>query len=490
MNDKKINQGHSAELSKSLNMAPRNPRHIHLMGICGTGMASLAGILRKKGYDISGSDENIYPPMSLFLKDMEIPVLKGYKPENLYPVPDLVIVGNVITKYNPEAIELSRLNIPYLSMPQALKEYAMHGKKAIVIAGTHGKTTTSSLVSWLMEEAGRDPGFMIGGMPHNFNSGFRLGDGPYFIIEGDEYDTAFFDKGAKFLHYDPWITILTSIEFDHADIFNDLEQVVNAFRRLIDIIPHDGLLIANGDDPLVLAESKRAKCPVITYGLTARNHWKATPHAFRDGCTHLEITRDGESYMDLRTTLYGKYNISNLLSAIALSDFLGLSKSDIHKASEGFKGVKRRQEIKGIKAGITVIDDFAHHPTAVNKTITAVKERYGNHRLLAVFEPRSNSSRRRVFQDQYAESFDMADMVFIPDPVMLERIPADERFSSKKLVDALISRGKKAVYSPDTNHLLEEILERLRTGDVVLIMSNGSFDNIHERLLERLETFS
>ena len=486
MNNKKINPGYSADLSAPLNTAPENPQHIHLMGICGTGMASLAGILKGKGYKISGSDENIYPPMSYFLRDLDIKVKKGYKPENLHPVPDLVIVGNVITKYNPEAIELSRLNIPYLSMPQALRKYAMQGKKSIVITGTHGKTTTSSIVSWIMEEAGQDPGFMIGGLPHNFMSGFKLGCGQFFIIEGDEYDTAFFDKGAKFLHYDPWITILTSIEFDHADIFKDLEQVLAAFRRLISLIPADGLLIANGDDPLVLEESNLAKCPVITYGLSSWNRWKAKVQGLWNGFTHLEITSDDKEYITLRTSLYGKYNISNLLSAVALSDFLGLSKTEIYKASEGFKGVKRRQEIKGVKAGITVIDDFAHHPTAVNKTIAAVKERFGNHRLLAVFEPRSNSSRRKIFQDKYAESFGMADIVFIPEPVMLEKISPDKRFSSRELVDSLKDKGKNAIYCPDTDNLLEEILKMLKTGDIVLIMSNGSFDNIHERLLERL----
>lgn len=482
---KKIHPESVARLSASLNTVPDAPRHIHLMGICGTGMSSLAGILKKSGYEISGSDENIYPPMSLFLRDMKIPVLKGYKPENLHPVPDLVIVGNVITAHNPEARELARLKIPYLSMPQALRKYAMQGKKSIVIAGTHGKTTTSSLVSWIMQESGQDPGFMIGGIPANFNSGFKLGDGPYFIIEGDEYDTAFFDKGPKFLHYDPWITILTSIEFDHADIFHDLEHVLKAFRNLIDLIPSDGLLIANGDDPLVLAEIKRAKCPFVTYGLSAGNQWRAEALGFQDDFTRLRIIKGGRKHMDLRTPLYGKHNISNILSAMALSEFLSLPVSDIYRASENFRGVKRRQEIRGIKAGITVMDDFAHHPTAVKETITAVKERFWDHRLIAVFEPRSNSSRRRVFQDVYPGSFDPADLIFIPEPKMLEKIPPEERFSSRKLVDSLISRGKKAFYSPDTDHLIEEITRILATGDIVLIMSNGSFDNIHERLLER-----
>ena len=486
MNTKNINIGSFPLLSPALNMIPSDPKSIYIMGICGTGMASLAGILKQKGYSVTGSDENMYPPMSLFLEDLSIPVIKGYSPGNLASMPDLVIIGNVITRHNPEAVQLSRLDIPYVSLPQALGHFALKEKRSIVVSGTHGKTTVCALLSWILEKAGMDPGFMVGGIVNNFQRNFKIGDGPYFIVEGDEYDTSFFDKGPKFLHYSPWITILTSIEFDHADIFRDLEHVIESFSRLIDLIPPDGLLIVNGDDPIVMAETKKAKCPVITYGLNERVLWRAVDISSREGLTHTKVLRGGIKYASLLTPLYGIHNISNLLSAVALSQYLEIDISDLSKAVRSFRGVKRRQEIKGEKAGVLVLEDFAHHPTAVEKTIVAVKERYGGRRLIAVFEPRSNSSRRNIFQERYASSFDRADLIFIPEPPMMEKIPPSERFSSPDLVDSLKERGLKAFYSPDSDNLLNQLMDQIRKDDVVLIMSNGSFDNIHYRLLERL----
>ena len=298
-------------LDPALNSPPVDPHHIHLMGICGVGMASLAGMLKQKGYHVTGSDQNVYPPMSDFLDSLAIQVMEGYAPKNLDPVPDLVIVGNVITGQNPEAVGLAELQIPYLSMPQALREFAMKGKRSVVIAGTHGKTSTSALASWFLETGGLDPGFMVGGICRNFNGNFRDGNGPYFVIEGDEYDTAFFDKGPKFVHYAPWVTILTSIEFDHADIYRDLDHVLQSFRRLIDIIPADGLLIANGDNPLVLAEAKTAQCPVITYGFTAGAEWRAADITFREDGTHLTVCHGRDEFGHLLTPIFGRHNISN-----------------------------------------------------------------------------------------------------------------------------------------------------------------------------------
>jgi len=486
MDTKNINIGNSPLLSPALNRIPSDPKSIYLMGICGTGMTSLAGILKQKGYSVTGSDENMYPPMSLFLEALSIPVIKGYSPGNLASMPDLVIIGNVITRHNPEAVQLSRLDIPYVSLPQALEHFALKEKRSIVVSGTHGKTTVCALLSWILEKAGMDPGFMVGGIVNNFQRNFKIGDGPYFIIEGDEYDTAFFDKGPKFLHYSPWITILTSIEFDHADIFRDLEHVIESFSRLIDLIPPDGLLICNGDDPIVMTETKKAKCPVITYGLNERVLWRAVDISSREGLTQLKVLRGGIEYASLLTPLYGVHNVSNLLSAVALSHYLEIDISYLSKAVRSFQGVKRRQEIKGEKAGVLVLDDFAHHPTAVEKTIAAVKERYGGRRLIAVFEPRSNSSRRNIFQERYASSFDKADLIFIPEPPMMEKIPPRERFSSPELVDSLKKRGLKAFYSPDSDNLLNQLIGQILKDDVVLIMSNGSFDNIHDRLLERL----
>lgn len=479
-----------ASLSPELNALPRRFRHVHLMGICGTAMASLAGILKQEGYVVTGSDQNVYPPMSRFLEDLSIPVLEGYRAENLHPAPDLVIVGNVITKLNPEAVELARLGIPYLSLPQGLQAFAMKGKKSIVICGTHGKTTTTALIAWVLESAGLDPGFMVGGIPKNFGKSFKLGNGPYFVIEGDEYDTAFFDKGPKFLHYSPWLTVLTSIEFDHADIYRDLEHVRRSFQKLLRLIPPDGLLIANHDDPVVVAEASRAGCPVVTYSLESGGDWKAGDITVREDCTVLKAENSDSGTIRIETPLYGRHNVSNLLSTLPLASFLGIETASLLRGLATFQGVKRRQEIKGEAKGVLVLDDFAHHPTAVRETLKAVKDKYRNRRLVAAFEPRSNSSRRNVFQEQYASAFDGADLILIPEPPMKEKIPVEQRFSSEALVKDLALRGSSAFYFPDTGLLLEDLLQRRRAGDVVLFMSNGSFDNLPERFLKRLEESS
>lgn len=476
-----------AELDFELNKPLEKPHHIHLMGICGTGMSALAGMLKERGHHVTGSDQNVYPPMSLFLERLAIPILQGYGPQNLHPVPDLVIVGNVITRMNPEAVELARLKIPYLSLPQALRVFAMAEKKSIVISGTHGKTTTSSLVSWILEVAGLSPSFMIGGIPLNFDTSFRLGTGPYFVVEGDEYDTAFFDKGPKFLHYAPWATILSSIEFDHADIYRNLDHVRESFRKLIGIIPADGLLIANGDDPLVMTESKGARCRVTTYGFGEGLHWRIGEIDVREEFTRLTILKEDKEYVQLETPLYGRHNVANLLSTAALSEFLGIEPEVFQQALRDFRGVKRRQEPRGGKKGILVLDDFAHHPTAVRETIRAVREKYANRRLIAVFEPRSNSSRRNIFQTQYADAFDAADLVVLPEPPMTEKIPPAERFSSPKLVQDLTAKGLNALYCPNTQDLIQHLLSEARRGDVILVMSNGGFDNVIDRLLERME---
>jgi UDP-N-acetylmuramate: L-alanyl-gamma-D-glutamyl-meso-diaminopimelate ligase len=449
-------------------------------------MAALAGMLKRQGYQVSGSDQNVYPPMSLFLEKLNIPIHPGYHPRNLNPRPDLVIVGNVITRLNPEAIELANLKIPYLSLPQALRCFAMQDKKSIVICGTHGKTTTTALTSWILEKGGLDPSFMVGGIPINFQQSFKLSQGPYFVIEGDEYDTAFFDKGPKFLHYNPSIVILTSIEFDHADIYRDLEHVLTSFRKLIALIPENGLLIANGDSSLVLAEAHNAQCPIITYGFDPKNDWQIRDLEIKDSQTHVKIIKQGQVWLEIVTPLYGRHNISNLLSAMALANYLHLEHAHIKNALLDFKGVKRRQEIRGEKQGILVLDDFAHHPTAVFETIRAVKERFPKRRLIAVFEPRSNSSRRNVFQEPYTLAFDQADLIMIPEPSLMEKIPPLERFSALKLVQDLQKKGLKAFYASNTTQLLEEILSQAQKGDVILVMSNGSFDNMIEKLLNRI----
>jgi UDP-N-acetylmuramate: L-alanyl-gamma-D-glutamyl-meso-diaminopimelate ligase len=474
-------------LRPELNRAPDRIHHVHLMGVCGTGMASLAGLLKERGLHVTGSDQNVYPPMSDFLAAMSIPAASGYRAENLAGPPDLVIVGNVITRDNPEALELARNGLPYLSLPQALRRYAIEGKRSIVVAGTHGKTTTSALASWVLETAGLAPGFMIGGIPRNFKANFKQGTGPYFVIEGDEYDSAFFDKGPKFLHYVPWTAVLTGIEFDHADIYRDLDHVLGSFRAFISLIPADGLLIVNADDRLAAAEAERANCPVAFYGLDSRAGWSAANVSFTGAAATLDVERPAGTPIPIETPLYGRHNMSNLIAVCALADHLGIDPSTVRRAAREFKGVRRRQEVRGEPGGVTVIDDFAHHPTAVRETIGAVREKYGKRRIVAVFEPRSNSSRRKIFQALYAESFDPADLVYIAEPPLMEKIPPEDRFSSRVLVEDLAGRGIEAVYSPDTHGLVENLTGRVRRGDVVLIMSNGAFDGLHEKLLARLD---
>jgi len=475
------------ELRADLNQAPGSMVHVHLMGVCGTGMASLAGLLKEKGLHITGSDRNVYPPMSDFLKRLDIPVSPDYSPANLATRPDLVIVGNVITRDNPEAVELARLALPYLSLPQALRLFAIGDRRSLVIAGTHGKTTTSALAAWVLETAGMDPGFMIGGIPGNFPANFKRGAGPCFVIEGDEYDTAFFDKGPKFLHYVPWAAVITSIEFDHADIYRDMDHLLASFRALIARLPTDGLLIANADDVRVADLACEAPCPVMTYGLHAPADWSMGPVVTDAESTRVELHPPSMPPIPLETPLYGRHNMGNLMAVAALSVRLGIPAEAIQRAAQTFQGVKRRQEVRGERRGVRVIDDFAHHPTAVRETIAAVREKHEGRRIVAVFEPRSNSSRRNVFQNQYAESFDSADMVFIVEPPLMERIPPEDRFSSSTLVKDLLRRGLNASYAPNTDALLKEILDRVRPGDVVLAMSNGAFDHIHERLLNGLE---
>jgi len=466
---------------------PPKGAHIHLMGICGVGMSSLAGMLKEKGYTVTGSDQNVYPPISTFLEELSIPLKRGYSPINLHPLPDLVIVGNVIIRDNPEARELLTVEIPYLSMPQALKKFAMDGKRSIVIAGTHGKTTVSALTAWILEVAGTQPSFMIGGIAKNSGSNFKLGNGPYFVIEGDEYDTAFFDKGPKFLHYDPSVVAITSIEFDHADIYIDIEEIKTSFKRLIEMVPADGLLCANIDDPIIADEVKSARCPLSTYAIEREADLTAVDITTENARTSLAIVKANKEYLKIRTDLFGEHNISNILAAISIAYHVHIKPEIITKALDTFEGVKRRLEVLGGYNNILVIDDFAHHPTAVRETIKAVKGHYKDRRLIAVFEPRSNSSRRNIFQTAYASSFEDADLVLLPEPPMMEKIPLDERFSSPKLATDLNRRSITARYFKNNDKLLEGLLSLTKPEDVILIMSNGAFDNIQQRLIKGLK---
>jgi len=458
---------------------------VHLMGICGTGMAGLAGLLKSKGFVVTGSDQNMYPPMSEYIKHLKIPVMEGYSPNNLQHGPDLVIVGNVITRDNPEAQELLRLGLPYMSFPQAMKEFALKDKVSIVVSGTHGKTTTTSLISWILFSAGMDPGYLVGGIPLNFHRNFNVGAGRYFVIEGDEYDTAFFDKRPKFLHYLPSIAVITSVEFDHADIYKDYSHVLESFKALLSILPKEGLLILNGDISDLKNELHQYSYKKLTYGLDPQDNYSLKNYSINGDFTQFNLAIEGKKYI-FKTRLYGIHNLLNVLAAIAVSVNIGISMDEIYKALNSFLGVKRRQEVIGIVDNITVIDDFAHHPTAVRETISAVKARFEPKRLIAVFEPRSNSSRRNVFQDIYPLSFQNAEVIAVPEPKNMEKIPPDLRFSSVKLVGDLKEMGKDAFYFKDTLELMDFLLDFVSQGDVVLFMSNGDFENLPRKLFHKL----
>ncbi|MBW1709152.1 MAG: UDP-N-acetylmuramate:L-alanyl-gamma-D-glutamyl-meso-diaminopimelate ligase [Deltaproteobacteria bacterium] len=476
------------ELDPSLNCLPQKAETIHLIGICGTGMGALAGMLVEKGYKVTGSDANVYPPMSEFLDKLSIRVISGYSRENLNYRPDLVVVGNVVTRLNPEAAALAALNLHYLSFPQTLRVFFLAGKRPLVVSGTHGKTTTSALAAWLLETVGKDPGFMIGGILNNYESNYKLGAGDWFVVEGDEYDTAFFDKVPKFIHYAPEVGILTSVEFDHADIYPDLDAIKNAFRRFVNLIPARGLLVACGDDPLVREMAEQASSDVTFYGLGEEgNTWRAADLKADGQGTRFSLIRAGQKDpLPFFSPLPGAHNVLNTLAAAAAMDWIGIKPEKLQKGLTSFKGIHRRQEVRGIEAGVTVIDDFAHHPTEVKQTLAAIRLAYPEARLIAVFEPRTNTSRRKVFQADYASSFDQADEILIREPPGLKKVPAGERFSSAQLVKDLQKKELQAHYFTDTDAILANLNGNLRSGDVVLIMSNGGFDNIHERLLKLL----
>lgn len=473
-------------MSSTLNRIPSCVEKIHLIAVCGTAMGALACMLKDLGYAVTGSDQNIYPPMSDFLYQKGITLKEGFRDENIAYQPDLVVVGNAVSKENPEVVAMNRMGIAYCSMPQAINHFVVSGKKAIVITGTHGKTTTSALIAWLLFKAGLDPSFVIGGILKNFESNYRLGKGPVVVIEGDEYDTAFFDKGPKFLHYDPAVAVLTGVEFDHADIFKDLSHVKTAFGQLLSKLAPECTLLAADRDVNVDELVGQCRCRVERYGRDTTSAWQMKAERLGVAGTEFDVFQKGQFYHHLKSRLLGGHNLMNMLAAIAVSDHLGISGTVMASSLESFEGIKRRQEIRGKKNGVLVMDDFAHHPTAVRETIRAVKPVSGNGRLIAVFEPRTNTSMRKIFQDVYPHSFDGADLICIRKPPLLKKVPPAEWFSSEKLVADLKGQGKSAYFFETTDAIIDFLVQHVRSGDVVLIMSNGGFDNIHERLLVAL----
>lgn len=459
---------------------------VHLVAICGTGMGALAGLLKEAGHDVTGSDRAFYPPMSERLQAWGIPTRQGFDPAHLDPDTDLVIVGNVCRKDNPEAQAALQWGMKVMSFPQALSEFFIAGRTPVVVAGTHGKTTTAALLSYVLVEAGLDPSFLVGGIPQNFGKSFHLGQGGVFVVEGDEYDAAFFDKRPKFMHYRPKIVVLTAVEFDHADIYRDMEAYRAAFAALLSLLPADGLLVACADDPEVNALASRAPCRVVSYGLTPGTAWSAAEIQPGEDATRFSLIRRGSPVAAVTLPLFGRHNVANTLGVLATAEAVGLEARRAATCLSGFAGVARRMQVRGSADGVTVIDDFAHHPTKVRETVQAVRARYPRSDLVAVFEPRTATSRRKVFQEAYAASFAGADEVVLVPPFDAEKIPEAERFDSAALVAALQRNGQKAVLHKDADEVVAALSGRLGQGTVVLIMSNGAFDNIHEKLLSAL----
>jgi UDP-N-acetylmuramate: L-alanyl-gamma-D-glutamyl-meso-diaminopimelate ligase len=472
-----------------MNGLPPPNSHIHLIAVCGVGMASLAGLLKSQGYRVTGSDENVYPPMSTYLQSAGIPILAGYREAHLAKAPDLVIVGNAVSRNNPEVQLMLERRIPYISFPDALGKFLIGSRQALVIVGTHGKSTTAALAAWVMSQAGLKPGFFVGGIPINFASGWNPGAGDHVVLEGDEYDSAFFDKGPKFLHYRPRRVILTSLEFDHADIYRDLDHLKDAFRRLMELIPSDGLLVACHDDAAVRDVVTASSCPVIFYGSDGASDWSIENIRTQEKKTIFQPGYKGKVDSEIELGLIGRHNVKNALAVYVMGRKMGLPLEQLRQGFASFAGVKRRQEIKGERGGVLVIDDFAHHPTAVKETIDAVRAAYPKRRLWAVFEPRSHTSRRRIFAHEFARALARADEVIVAGLYQPEKIPAEEQLRPADVVDEInrIAGTHCARYVDDNAAIPPLVAGKARPGDIVLVMSNGAFGQVQDKILEALE---
>ena len=461
---------------------------VHLIGICGTGMGSLAGLFRTAGWEVRGSDTGVYPPMSEMLAGLTIPIMQGFSPTHLDWRPDLVVVGNIARPDNPEAVEARRRRLPETSMSEALGKHFLEGRHVVVVAGTHGKTTTVSLLAWVLERAGRDPGYFLGGVPNIPDGrGFRLGGGDLFIVEGDEYETAFFDKQPKFLHYRPRTALLTGIELDHVEVFPDLAALFRAFQSFVRLVPARGRLIACTDDPRVAGVTRACVAPVTGYGLQEGSDVQGEELDSGPGGLEFAVRLNGQPPRRFRSPLTGKHNLMNLTATVECLAGLGLTDAEIADGLATFPGVRRRQEIRGVVNGVTVVDDFAHHPTAVRETIRGMRSRFPGHRLVAVFEPRTNSSRRRLFQEAYGEAFDDADEAVIAPVHQPERAPEGDRLDPIQLARDITQRGTPATHLRSVAEIVEHLAAGARSGDVLLLLSNGAFGGLVNRLLETLE---
>ncbi len=445
-------------------------------------MGSVAAALCERGFKVTGSDENVYPPISIFLRKKGIALKEGYRAENIPADADVVVIGNAIKRGNPEVEAVLSRKLLYLSLPEVLKNYFLRGRHNLVVTGTHGKTTTTALLAWIMEKAGRKPGYLIGGLPTNFGQGARLNDSKYFVIEGDEYDTAFFDKRSKFIHYLPELVIVNNIEFDHADIFNNLDEIKLSFRRLLNIVPQNGMVVLNGDDANCVDVAKDCLAQMIEVGFSKNCAQRIRDVAYSSSGSRFKL---GEEIFEI--PLIGEFNVRNAAMAATAARFYDVSKTKIDNAFKSFSGIARRQEVRGEARGVKVIDDFGHHPTAIAHTLQALRHRYPGHRIWAVFEPRSNTTRRAVFQQRLSEALKAADGVFISQVAKLEQIPENERLNPEAVVNAIAESGRPAFYEENADAIVNRIVPLLRAQDVVAVFSNGGFDRIHEKLLDKLK---
>jgi UDP-N-acetylmuramate: L-alanyl-gamma-D-glutamyl-meso-diaminopimelate ligase len=455
-------------------------------------MASLAGMLQARGHRVTGSDENVYPPMSTMLEGLGIHLMQGYDAAHLTPAPDCVVVGNAIPRGNPEVEETLNRRLLYRSLPEVLKQEFIRGRRSLVVAGTHGKTTTTSLAAWVMDQGGLNPSFMVGGVVQNFGASFRVTESDYFVVEGDEYDTAYFDKGPKFMHYLPELAVVNNIEFDHADIYHDLDAVKLAFRRFINLVPGTGKLIAGWDSPpvrdVVASMGKRLSTQLETFGTCDDAGWRALDIEYSEGMTRFRVFREGREWGEFQTALIGDFNVRNCLAVIIAADAWGVERKAIADALATFKSVRRRCEVRGEVNGVTVIDDFAHHPTAVRETLSALRPKYKGRRIIAVFEPRSRTSCHATFQDQYVSAFMPADYVIISRVFDAQRAAEiGGVLDTTKLIGDIAAQGKPAFAITDVDEIVRSLSAELRPGDVVAIMSNGAFGGIHEKLLAALQ---
>jgi UDP-N-acetylmuramate: L-alanyl-gamma-D-glutamyl-meso-diaminopimelate ligase len=460
------------------------PRNFHFIGICGTAMGAVAAALRERGFVVTGSDENVYTPMSTFLESKGIALFAGYRPENIPPETEIVVIGNAMKRGNPEVEAVLNRKLYYESLPEVLKQLFLHGRHNLVVSGTHGKTTTTALLAWILTVAKLDPSYVIGGIPKNLGQGARFNDSKYFVIEGDEYDSAFFDKRSKFVHYLPELLIVNNIEFDHADIFNNLDEIKLSFRRLFNIVPQNGMILLNGDDANCLDVARQLQplmAQIEEVGFSPNCARKISDMTYTTNGSHFVLGGD-----DFEMPLVGEFNVRNAAMAISAARFYGVPLEKIRKALKSFTGIARRQEVRGEARGVKVIDDFGHHPTAIRETLRALRHRYPGARVWAIFEPRTNTTRRAIFQQELPDALKLADGVFISQVARLDQIPEKERLDPNAVVESIAASGRPAFYEPDAAHIIEKLVPLLEPKDIVAIFSNGGFDGIHEKLLAAL----